>query len=194
MKVSAPALSPILRSDTQGRLLATLFSHPEKSFTLSELAERAGVSAPTILRDVDRLVTNEYLIDERVGRSRQIRVNTEHPLYQPLWRIVMFGYGAVAILPKLLQAVPGVELALIYGSWAARFLGESGEPPRDIDVLVVGDADYGQCYAVAQKATEILGREVSIQVVDSQRWTEATDGFIETIQSRPFVTLDLENE
>ena len=37
MKVAAPSLAPILRSDTQGRILARLLADPDKSFNLSEL-------------------------------------------------------------------------------------------------------------------------------------------------------------
>lgn len=193
MKVSAPNLSPILRSDAQGRLLAALFAHPEQSFTLTELAALAGISAPTIMREIDRLVAGEYLLDVRVGRARQIRANTEHALYQSLWQILMYGYGPVAVLPKLLKTIRGIDTAFIYGSWAARYLGVTGEPPRDIDVLIVGSAEYGECYAVAQEASALLGREVSIQVVSSERWEDATDGFLQTVKSRPLIELTLEN-
>ena len=46
-------------------------------------------------------------------------------------------YGALALLPGILADVDGIEEALIYGSWAARFTGEVGADPNDIDVLVI---------------------------------------------------------
>jgi len=55
MKPRVPTLSPILRSDTQGRMLAALFLHPEREYRATELAREAQVSLPTILRDIDRL-------------------------------------------------------------------------------------------------------------------------------------------
>ncbi len=35
----------------------------------------------------------------------------------------------------------GVVQVVIFGSWAARYEGERGLPPNDVDVLVVGAPD-----------------------------------------------------
>jgi predicted nucleotidyltransferase len=45
------------------------------------------------------------------------------------------------VLPEALCAVEGIEKVFVYGSWAARYHGEPGPVPNDVDVLVVGDAD-----------------------------------------------------
>lgn len=192
MKSSAPLLSPILRSDTQGRMLAALMRNAEKELSLTELATQCDVAVPTILRDVDRLVDGGYVTARRVGRNRLVRINTEHPIHASLWNVVMFGYGPAAILPGLLSDVPGIEHAYIYGSWAARFLGESGESPRDIDVLIVGSSEYGELYEVAHKASALVGREVNINVISPERWTDQKDGFVTTVKSRPLLELNLE--
>jgi DNA-binding transcriptional ArsR family regulator len=192
MKSSAPLLSPILRSDTQGRMLAALMRDAEKELSLTELAAQCDVAVPTILRDVDRLVDGGYVSARRVGRNRLVRINTEHPIYASLWNVVMFGYGPAALLPGLLSDLPGIEHAYIYGSWAARFLGESGESPRDIDVLIVGGSEYGDLYEVAHKASALVGREVNINVITPERWANQTDGFVTTVKSRPLLELNLE--
>lgn len=192
MKSSAPLLSPILRSDTQGRMLAALMRDAEKELSLTELAAQCDVAVPTILRDVDRLVDGGYVSTRRVGRNRLVRINTEHPIYASLWNVVMFGYGPAALLPGLLSDLPGIEHAYIYGSWAARFLGESGESPRDIDVLIVGGSEYGDHYEVAHKASALVGREVNINVITPERWANQTDGFVTTVKSRPLLELNLE--
>lgn len=192
MKSSAPLLSPILRSDTQGRMLAALMRDAEKEITLTELAAQCDVAVPTILRDVDRLVDGSYVTARRVGRNRLVRINIEHPIYASLWNVVMFGYGPAAVLPGLLSGIPGIENAYIYGSWAARFLGESGESPRDIDVLIVGGSEYGDLYEVAHKASALVGREVNINVITPQRWADQKDGFVTTVKNRPLLELNLE--
>ena len=119
-----------------------------------------------------------------------VSINTDHPIYGPLWQIVMYGYGPAAILPPLLSTVPGIDEAYIYGSWAARYLGEPGEDPNDVDVLVVGTADAGVLYEIARQATKTTGREVNI--ISLQRWDSAEDGFVQTVRSRPLLELDLE--
>lgn len=191
MKPRVPLLSPLLRSDTQGRLLAQLFAHPKRDLSVSELARLAQATLPTVLRDVDRLVEAGYLTERRMGRNRMVRANEGHPLFVPLSQIVIYGYGPTAVLPELLADVPGIDAAYIYGSWAARLEGQPGDEPNDIDLLVVGDAEPSQFYALARKATAILGRDVNINVITPARWHRADDGFIQTVQARPLVKLDL---
>lgn len=83
MKSSASLLAPLLRSDTQGRLLAELFAAPRNELTRTEPAARAGVAVPTILRDLDRLKQGRYIRTRRVGRARLVSINTEHQIFEP---------------------------------------------------------------------------------------------------------------
>ena len=50
------------------------------------------------------------------------------------------------------DSVPGVAEAYVYGSWAARYRGQAGDVPRDVDVLVIGDADEDDLYEAARAA------------------------------------------
>jgi hypothetical protein len=36
-----------------------------------------------------------------------------------------------------LEGVEGIEKAYLFGSWAARYAGEAGRAPADLDVLVI---------------------------------------------------------
>jgi AraC-like DNA-binding protein len=89
MKVSPAQLSPLLRTDTQGFILAQLFMNPEDGFSISELARFAGVSTPTAMREVDRLVESHMVTERTFGRARLIQVNTKHLLYEPTRQIVV---------------------------------------------------------------------------------------------------------
>ena len=64
MKVPAPSLAPILRSDTQGRILARLFVHPRGAYNHSELVRCVRSSMPTVQREVDRGTLAVVLLDE----------------------------------------------------------------------------------------------------------------------------------
>lgn len=194
MNNSAPLLSPILRSDVQGRLLADLMNNPERESSITDLAIRSGVAHPTILREVDRLVAGGYLLERRVGRSRLIRPNTAHALYTPLRQIVLHGFGPAAILPGLLSSVPFVERAFIYGSWAARYAGEPGADPNDVDVLVLGErVDGPLLYEAGRQATAAIGREVNISVTSRESWDGDVDGFVTTVKSRRLLELRLDS-
>lgn len=81
----------------------------------------------------------------------------------------------------------------MYGSWAARFRGQGGEVPRDVDVLIVGDADDDDLYEAARAAERRLGREVNIRGVSPPAWQEAdSDQFLASVRSRPLVRLELD--
>lgn len=191
MKPRVPTLSPILRSDTQGRMLAALFLHPEREYRATELAREAQVSLPTILRDIDRLTESGYLTERTSGRNRYLRANTDHPIFASLASVLRYAYGPLAILPRLLSAIPGVTKAYVFGSWAARYAGTTGPDPHDIDVIAIGDADRMRIYEVASEATTQLGRDVNIRAVSENDWRRGDDLFISTIKDGPLVELSL---
>ena len=191
MKSSSALLSPILRSDTQGRLLAELVLHPDRELTLAQLATRVGVASPTILRDVNRLVTGGILKDRRLGRARLVSANPEYPMARPLGEIVLYGYGPAAVLPELLRPISGITEAFIYGSWAERYLGTPGKNPADVDVLIIGSPKRAEVYDAARRATKMVGREVNINITDPERWARSDDGFVRTVQSRALIPIEL---
>lgn len=101
-------------------------------------------------------------------------------------------YGPIPVLTRLLAGFPGVTQAYVYGSWAARYRGEGGEAPNDVDVLVVGNPDRDALYEVADEARKALGREVNIRPLTAEVWDDLQpSGFIATVKSRPMVELDL---
>lgn len=193
MKPSVPVLTPLLRSDTQGKLLAELYLHPEKERTATELARCVGTTLPNASRELNRMVTAGYLTVRSSGRNRYLRVNDQHPLYQPVADILRYAYGPVSVLATVLGRVEGVEQAFIYGSWAARLSGEAGPDPQDIDLLVVGDnVDLDALDEEVENARIQLGREVNPYTVSSQVWSEGNELFIRHLKARPLVQISLE--
>jgi DNA-binding transcriptional ArsR family regulator len=192
MKQPPPVLLPILRSVFQGELLAWLFLHPEQEFPLTELARRFGVSRATVMREADRFASAGLVADRRQGNLRFIRARTDNVVAGPLAELLAVTYGPTAVLGEVLASVPGVDEAYVYGSWAARYRGQGGDVPRDIDVLVVGAADDDDLYDAARTAERRLGREVSIRRVSPHAWREsASDPFLASVRSRPMVRLEL---
>ncbi|WP_382310162.1 hypothetical protein [Herbiconiux sp. UC225_62] len=184
-------MAPLLRSDTQGRLLAGLYLFPDRERTASQLAHDAETSLPTVLRELDRMVPMGYLMERFSGRNRYIRVNQEHPLYAPVAEILRYSYGPVAVIPGLLIPIPGIEEAYVYGSWAARLTGEVGSDPHDVDVIVVGSPDRQAIFEAAGRGSSALGRELSIRVVSRSAWDAGDSAFLRTVQARPLVPLPL---
>lgn len=189
MKRSPSSLAPLLRSDVQGRLLAAVMADPEVEHSIAQLTELSGTSQTTVLREIDRAEAAGIVRSRRIGRARLVRAEPGHPLYEPLARIIVTTYGPPAVIADELAGIDGIERAMLFGSWAARYAGTPGPWPNDIDVLVVGDADLGALYDAADRAEARLGLPVQITFRTPTQWADAGDPFVAEVKSRPLVEL-----
>lgn len=183
------ALTPFLRSDAQGAILAEVFLNPEREASISELARSVGAPSTTIHREASRLIEAGVVIDRTAGRNRFIRANTDHPLFAPMQEVVAATYGPVPVLRHLLAELPTIQEAYIYGSWAQRRSGRPGHFPRDVDVLVVGDIDRADTVEVGIDARAATGHEVNIHVVTPEAWAAPASTFLQNVREQPLVPL-----
>ncbi|MGH3569753.1 MAG: hypothetical protein ACRDRH_27825 [Pseudonocardia sp.] len=77
----------------------------------------------------------------------------------------------------------------IFGSWTARYRGERGRPPADVDVLAVGSPDRDAVHEAARRAEERVGIPVIVTVVSAQRWVMGDDGFVRRVRAAPRVAV-----
>jgi len=191
MKQQPPPLAPFLRSNTQGEILALLLLAPDVDRGLADVARAVAAPAAVVHKEVSRLVVAGVLVDSRQGRSRLVRANREYRLLRPLTELIAGTYGPVPVVTDALRGMPGIEAAYIYGSWAARYDGETGAQPRDLDVLVIGTAARADLNEAAAAAEERLRMPVNITKVSREAWDSSDDAFLRTVRSRPLVRLDL---
>ena len=105
MKVPAPTLAPILRSDAQGRILARVLTNPDASHSLSDLVAWSSTSMPTVQREIDRAERAGIVTTEKVGPTRLVRANVSHPLHDPFRRIILATYGPPAVIADELSLI-----------------------------------------------------------------------------------------
>lgn len=187
MKTANPTLLPLLRSRRQGEILAAVLLDPGRERSLTEIATETGVSAATVLREVDRLVDAGLVTTRRRGNTRLVRVITDSVLYRPLAELLAVTFGPLAVLRAALGDVPGIERAFIYGSWAARYEQHAGPVPHDIDLLVIGKADRHALADALADAEKTLRREVNVRQVTPDAWATDDGSFKKTVLSRPIV-------
>src|SRR6266508_2935761 len=125
-----------------------------------------------------------------------LRPDREYSLTEAAARIgasVKAVHQEASRLTDALAAVPGVERAFIHGSWAARYQGEPGPVPNDVDVLVIGTVDPDDLDEVARHAQRRLGRPVNIRRVRPASWRRPDPGdpFLGSVRERPLVELHL---
>ena len=189
MKMPAASLAPILRSDVQGRILARLMADPAKGYNLSELVAITHSSMPTVQREVRRAEDGGIVTTEKVGPTRIVRINPAHPLYVPLRQIVLSTYGAPATIWREFSELDNVHAVLIFGSWAARYAGESGRAPNDIDVLVIGAPNRGAVDNAADRAENEIGLPVQATVRSFAQWNDPKESFIREIKRNALVVV-----
>jgi hypothetical protein len=70
------------------------------------------------------------LTSRKIGNTRLVRANTASPYYGGLAEILTRAFGVPAVLAEALRDVNGITVAYIYGSWAARHAGQTGQRPH----------------------------------------------------------------
>lgn len=189
MKVASPTLLPLLRSRSQGDILAAIILEPDRERSMSEIANETGTSLPTVQREVARLEDAGLVTTTRRGNTRLVRPLTESVVYRPLAELLAVTFGPVAVLRTALADVAGIDRAFIYGSWAARYAQHSGPVPNDIDLLVIGDTDRHILAEVMGEAEQVLRRDVNLRRDTREAWDHDTGSFKQTVLSRPLVDL-----
>jgi len=193
MENSPSWLMPLLRSRAQGAMLALLYLHPERDYTLTEIAEAIDAGFKVVHTEAGRLSAAGLITETRRGNARLLRANMTTPVSSPLTDLLAATYGPVPVLTDLLAGIDGIQEAYIFGSWAARYIGTPGHVPNDIDVLVIGTPDRETVYDAASAAEGKLKREVNISFVTPEYWESPNpaDSFFKTIRDRPLVKLEI---
>lgn len=186
-------LLPVLRGETQARVLAAILLHPGREISLADLSREVGSHSGNVHGEVQRLVQAGILADRRVGRVRLLR-DAHGPYSQPLTDLLMIAYGPKELLEARLAQVPGVEAAYLFGSWAARYSGEPGAPPNDVDLLVIGSPNRDDVFDIANQVGREVRREVQVVFRSVQSWKQSDDAFVSTVRDRPLVLLRLRHD
>ena len=157
--------------------------------TLDELAARVDAPYQTVTGEVRRLEQAGLVAATTVGRSKLVTANDASPYLRPLTELVLMAFGPPLVVAEEFAGVEGIEKLFLYGSWAARQVGEPGRSPGDVDVLVLGKVDRDDVYDAARRAERRLGREVGTTIRSSRAWDRADDAFAATVKASPMLEL-----
>jgi hypothetical protein len=190
MTRNASVLAPVLRSETQARLLAAVLLHPDREASIADLARETGSDPGNLHAEVERLVQAGILADRRAGRTRLLRAGTS-ALIGPLANLLLLGYGPKTVVENALTGIPGIEQAFIGGSWAARYHGQPGAFPNDVDVIVVGKPDRDDVTEAVVEALRAVGHDGQVIFRSPAAWRDPKDAFTRTAKARPLVELTI---
>ncbi len=189
MRNAAPALLPVFRSQLQADILAALLLHPEREYSVTDLARRFDAPLSTVHGEVRRLTEAGLLSRRNVGRSALVQANSGNRLVGPLAELLFLSWGPPQVVAEEFAELDGAERVLIFGSWAARYHQQHGPPPHDLDVLVVGRPTREAVYDAADRAQQRLGMPVNPVIRSGNAWRQAADPLVQQIQSGPLVAV-----
>ena len=147
----------LTKSKIRGRLLGFLFSNPEKTFYLSELARQVGTSAGNIQRELKRFIHDGLIRREKKGNMVFYTLNPSHALFHDLQSLIVKTTGIEGALKRLVEKDRQIHLALLYGSFAK---GEENGS-SDIDLLVVSQGELKDFYSRLSELERQFNREIN---------------------------------
>ncbi len=164
----ALGLADALFSKVQQRVLALIFSHPERSFYTTEIVQevRSGVGA--VGRELSKLERSGLVSVERIGNRKHFRANQSAPVFEDLRALIEKTIGLAEPIKKSLEPYAKViKSAFVYGSVAK---GED-TASSDIDLMVIGDdLNYSDLYTAAQNLERKLRRKVHPLFLSPDDW------------------------
>jgi predicted nucleotidyltransferase/predicted transcriptional regulator len=174
------------RSRVRQTILALLLDAPERRLHLRAIARAAGTSAGTAARELGRLEDAGLIRRSREGNQVYFQARPEQPLFGAIREIVRQTLGAPRIVRRHLAGLPGVERAVIFGSYARGAV----DADSDVDVLIIGNPDRDVLTERLEMAGLEIGRPVNEVVMAAEEVSERRtrgDGFIESIDTGPVI-------
>jgi predicted nucleotidyltransferase len=182
----ALSLSNALFSKVQQRVLALIFTHPERSFYTSEIVRNVHSGVGAVERELSKLERSGLVSVERIGNQKHYRANQAAPIFDELRGLVEKTVGLAEPIKKSFEPYSdAIKTAFIYGSVAK----ETDTAHSDIDLMVIGDdMNYSDLYTAIQHAESKLRRKVNplfLSLKDWQRKASDRGSVVSKISSSP---------
>jgi predicted nucleotidyltransferase len=182
----AVSLSNALFAKVQQRVLALIFTHPERSFYTSEIVRNIDSGVGAVERELSKLERSGLVSVERIGNRKHYRANQAAPIFDELRGLVEKTVGLAEPIKKSFEPYADtIKAAFVYGSVAKG----TDTAHSDIDLMVIGDdMNYSDLYTAAQRAESKLRRKVNplfLSLMDWQRKASDRGSVVSKISSSP---------
>lgn len=163
------------------RIIRVAASHPDRDYSVEDLAKAVGMSYGTVHPAVGELAASRALISRKAGRSKLYTINRKHPIFREVQKLIEKEKSAFMDIAKGFAKDLDkrcVESIVLFGS-AARH-----KPlPGDIDILIVTEngKNPGNLSEITDRALEESDTVISPICLSRQTVAdkvENNDGFI----------------
>jgi len=172
-------LSETLFGHTRGAVLSVLYGHVGEVFYLRQLARLTDITLGPVQRELRQLVDAGLVTRKTIGSQTFYMANQESPVFAEIKSLITKTVGMHDVLVAALEPLrKKINLALVYGSVA-----QSSESRRsDVDLMIVGNVDFGVVVEKLSDAQRTLNREINPTVYSVKEFRKkASESFLKTV-------------
>ena len=142
-------LEKVVGSKVRAAIFTVLFTEQHRVLHIREMARMAGLTAPSLMRELRELAKIGLVRQEKDGNRVKYSANQESPLYGSICELVRKAEGGTAILSRAF-ADSDNDVAFVYGSRAKG----TARADSDYDVFVIGNEGLRKTVSRLRDATD----------------------------------------
>ena len=183
----------IFGSRIRAKILGWLFTHPDESFFVRQIALILKEDPTNVSREMAKLEDLGILKSKRNGNLKHFQTNPDCSFFKELKGLVLKTTGVAGQIRASLDKLAGIEYAFIYGSYAK---GEE-RADSDVDLLIIGDVDMDRLDSNLGKLEKTLGREINYVLYSMEEFKskkKSKDGFLmDVLSAKKIMMVGAEN-
>ena len=149
-------LNQLITSKTRLRLLIKFFISQTNKGYLNGLADEMGESTNSIRKELNHLYDAGYIKKIKNENKIEYKVNSKHPLYETLKKVVFKHLGLEDIVETVISKMGNVKKIILIGDYA------EGIDSGNIEVFLIGDdLNFNYISQLEEKIEKLINRKVS---------------------------------
>lgn len=150
-------LGALITSKTRLKLLIKFFVSAGNTGYLRGIAEEFDESTNAIRKELNQLTEAGFLERKQEQKKVLYRANIDHPLFNPVQRLVHSFLGVDKVVDQVMERAGDVREVMLVGAYA------KGQESDQLDVVVSGenlDKEYLQ--NLSEKTGKLINKEIRI--------------------------------
>ncbi len=182
-------LADLLFKEYRRRVLGLLLLHPDQAYHVREIARLTGTVAGTLHKELSKLAEAGLLLKMAQGNQVSYQANRSSLIFDELASILRKTSGIADVLAEALAPLAQqIDFALVFGSVASG----KANAGSDIDLLIVGDAGFGEIVKALYPAQHQLRREINPKLYLPEEWKLALverSAFVRELFEKPIIKI-----
>ena len=177
-------LEKLITSSARVKVIKLLLLNEDQRYYQREIAELAGLPVRAVQREGAKLAEIGLLRRIEDGNRIYFQANPACPIFPELKRILLKTVALEFLLSESLSQDRDIEVAFIYGSYAAN----QETITSDVDLFVIGSVLSRELSAAVRPVQADIQREINYHLVTPQEFRERLakgDGFLRNVLEGP---------